>query len=166
MTEFEEVYQTYFQDVYRYIRQLSGDEQTAEEVTSETFFKAMRSIGTFRGECDLRVWLCQIAKNTYYSYCKKNARTVSLDEEAAVEQPGTQNVEDEISRRETVRQTQEALHGLPEPYKEVFMWRAFADLSFKQIGQMFRKSDNWACVTYHRARAMIKSRMEGKGHEK
>ena len=79
MTEFEEVYQTYFQDVYRYIRQLSGDEQTAEEVTSETFFKAMRSIGTFRGECDLRVWLCQVAKNTYYSYCKKNARTVSLD---------------------------------------------------------------------------------------
>ena len=62
MTEFEEVYQTYFQDVYRYIRQLSGDEQTAEEVTSETFFKAMRSIGTFRGECDLQVWLCQIAK--------------------------------------------------------------------------------------------------------
>ena len=57
MTVFEEVYQTYFQDVYWYIRQLSGDEQTAEEVTSETFFKAMRSIGTFRGECDLRVWL-------------------------------------------------------------------------------------------------------------
>ena len=74
--------------------------------------------------------------------------------------------QDEISRRETVRQTQEALRGLPEPYKEVFMWRAFADLSFKQIGQMFHKSDNWACVTYHRARAMIKSRMEGKGHEK
>ena len=49
--------------------------------------------------------------------------------------------------------------------KEVFMWRAFADLSFKQIGQIFHKSDNWACVTYHRARTMIKSRMEGKGHE-
>ena len=47
-----------------------------------------------------------------------------------------------------------------EPYKEVFMWRIYADLSFKQIAQIFGKNENWACVTYHRARKMIQERME------
>ena len=52
----------------------------AEEITSETFFKAINSIESFRGDCDMRVWLCQIAKNTYYSYLKKNKRASSIDE--------------------------------------------------------------------------------------
>ena len=78
--EFDAIYHTYFQSVYQYIRQLSGDEHIAEEITSDTFFKAMKSIKDFRGECDMRVWLCQIAKNTYYSYLKKNERIISVDE--------------------------------------------------------------------------------------
>ncbi|MBQ3120400.1 MAG: sigma-70 family RNA polymerase sigma factor, partial [Peptococcaceae bacterium] len=49
--------------------------------------------------------------------------------------------------------------------KEVFMWRVFAELSFKQIGQIFGKSENWACVTYHRARNKIKERLEVDYHE-
>ena len=81
--DFEQVYQTYFKSVYRYIRRLSGDEQLAEEITSETFVQVMRSIGSFRGDCDLRVWICQIAKNTYYTHLKKQNRVAALDEEEA-----------------------------------------------------------------------------------
>lgn len=76
--EFEQIYDLYFRDVYRYVHRLSGDAHTAEEITSETFFKALHSIGKFRGECDLRVWLCQIAKNCYYSSLRKAQRTVPL----------------------------------------------------------------------------------------
>ena len=65
VTEFEKIYRTYFNDVFLYIRRLSNNEQIAEEITSETFYKAMRSIDSFRGDCDIRVWLCQIAKNSY-----------------------------------------------------------------------------------------------------
>lgn len=78
--EFEQIYNTYFKAVYRYIWQLSGNEHIAEEITGETFFKAMKSINNFRGECDMRVWLCQIAKNTYFSYLKKNGKIESIDE--------------------------------------------------------------------------------------
>jgi RNA polymerase sigma-70 factor (ECF subfamily) len=63
-------------------------------------------------------------------------------------------------------QIQKVLHDIPDPYKEVFMWRVFAEMSFKQIGQIFHKSENWACVTYHRARKMIKERLEADGYEK
>ena len=70
--EFEDIYKTYFKTVYLYIMQLSGNEHIAEEITSETFFKAINSVKDFRGDCEIRVWLCQIAKNTYYSYLKKH----------------------------------------------------------------------------------------------
>ena len=71
MTDFEQLYDTYFNDVYLYILRLSGNEHLAEEITSDTFFKAMKSIDSFRGDCDVRVWLCQIAKNCYCSHVKK-----------------------------------------------------------------------------------------------
>lgn len=163
MTEFEEIYRMYFDDVYLYIRKLSGDEHVAEDITSETFFKAMRSIGGFRGDCDIRVWLCQIAKNCYYSYLKKVNRTDNMDDVALAELPSREEaMEERVVRRDEASRIRKVLHGIPEPYKEVFMWRAFAELGFGQIGQIFGKSENWACVTYHRARTMIKTRLEEK----
>ncbi len=167
MTEFEKIYRTYFDDVYLYIRRLSGDEGIAEEITSETFFKAMRGINRFRGDCDIRVWLCQIAKNCYYTQQKRLKQTDSIDDTELSELPsGEMPIEEQYIEREEAARIRTVLHAVPEPYKEVFMWRVFAELSFKQIGQLFGKSENWACVTYHRAKIMIKSKLEGKSYEK
>lgn len=165
--EFEEIYQTYFKSVYKYIRQLSGSEHIAEEITSDTFFKAMKSANKFRNECDMRVWLCQIAKNTYYSYLRKNKRIVNTceDELMNTADPDT-FVEEQVGRAEDARAARKILHDIPDPYKEVFMWRVFGELSFKEIGALFGKTDNRACVAYHRARKMIQSRLEEIGHEK
>lgn len=165
--EFEQLYITYFDDVYRYIRKLSRNEHVAEEITSDTFFKAMSAIDSFRNDCDFRVWLCQIAKNSYYSYLRKQKKLDNL-ESFELENIVDLNsfIEEGIVNAEQVGQIQQILHGLPEPYKEVFMWRVFADFSFKQIGQIFGKTDNWACVTYHRAKTMIKTRMEENSYEK
>ena len=161
--EFEKIYTTYFRDVFLYIRRLSNDERIAEEITSETFFKAMNSIDSFRGDCDIRVWLCQIAKNCYYSYLKKAGRTDSIEDIEIAEQGVS--LEERLSQQDQAEQIQKILHDIPDPYKEVFMWRVFAELSFKQIGQIFGKSENWACVTYHRARNKIKERLEVDYHE-
>ena len=159
--DFEEIYRTYFNDVFVYIRKLSRDENIAEEITSQTFFKALSSINKFKGECDVRVWLCQIAKNCYFTYLKKNSKTENLDNlEVLNIQDFTCDINEIISNQEQSKLIQNALHTIPEPYKEVFMWRVFAELNFKEIGQIFDKSDNWACVTYHRARNMIKEKLE------
>lgn len=167
MADFEEIYKTYFRDVLLYIRRLSNDEHIAEEIASETFFKAMRDIEKFRGECHIRVWLCQIAKNCYYSYLKKNNKTdtASYTELSDIPDSG-EPLEEKLVRNDEARQIQKILHEIQEPYREVFMWRVFAELSFKDIGQIFHKSENWACVTYHRARGMIKKRLEEQEHEK
>lgn len=164
--EFNEIYERYFNDVFLYVRRLSkGNEQLAEEITSEVFFKAIRGIDRFRGDCDIRVWLCQIAKNSYYSYCKDNSPLHSIDEleNTAADEP---SIEDIFVQRETSDKIRNLLHDLNEPYKEVFMWRVFGELSFKKIGEIFSKTENWACVTFHRARNMILKGMEENKHEK
>lgn len=158
MTEFEDIYINYFKDIFLYIYSLSGDRHIAEDITAETFMKAIKSIERFKGNCDIRVWLCQIAKNCYFSFLRKKKKTVHLDELS--EQKDNFNFEQIISSTEESMKIHEILHNLDEPYKEVFSLRVFGELSFKQIACLFGKSDNWACVTYHRARNKIKERME------
>ncbi len=158
--EFEKIYIRYFNDVFLFLKKLSKDESIAEEITSETFFKAMRSIDNFRGETDVRVWLCQIAKNCYFSYLKKQQRIENIDD---IDFPDNQDtIEEQIAKQYDAMQIHLLLHNLAEPYKEVFMLRVFGELSFKQIADIFQKTDNWACVTYHRARNKILTQMEDK----
>ena len=167
MTDFEKIYNEYFNDVYLYIKRLSGDEHVAEEITSETFFKALKSIDNFRGECEIRVWLCQIAKNSYYTYIKKNTKVQDVDETELINLPDNKNsVENEVQSKLQAFAIQKILHEIDEPYREVFMWRVYADLSFKEIAGIFNKNENWACVTYHRARKLIKERLESEKNEK
>ena len=159
--EFEKIYTTYFRDVFLYIRRLSNDEHIAEEITSETFFKAMNSIDSFRGDCDIRVWLCQIAKNCYYSFLKNTGRTENIDTPELLQIADSEmSVDERLARKETVKALQGLLHRLPEPYKEVFSLRVFGQLSFEKIGLIFGRTANWACVTYHRARQKIQKEME------
>ena len=167
MMEFEQIYDAYFHDVFRYIRRLSNSERIAEEITAETFFKAMHSIDSFSGNCALRVWLCQIAKNSYLSYLKKAGRADRIEDTELLRMPDpNETIEEQLARHDEAVQVQRLLHDIPEPYKEVFMWRVFAELIFKEIGQIFGRSENWACVTYHRARNKIKERLEEQEHEK
>ncbi len=164
--EFEQIYRTYFKAVFLYVMQLSGDEQVAEDITSETFVKAISSINKFRGDCDIRVWLCQIAKNSYYSYLRKSKNVLSVDE-VDLQNITTPDYSFEmyLGKQEETQNIRHILHTIAEPYKEVFMWRVFGNLSFKEIGELFQKSDNWACVTYHRARKMIQRRLEETEYE-
>ena len=76
------------------------------------------------------------------------------------------SIEEQVSVQDEARRIREILHKMSEPYKEVFMWRVFGELSFKEIGALYGKTDNWACVTYHRARKMLQSRLEEIEHEK
>ena len=161
VTDFEKVYKEYFNDVYLYIKRLSGDEHIAEDITSETFFKALKSIDSFRGECEIRVWLCQIAKNSYYTYIKKNSKIQNVEETELINLPDNKNnVADDVANKMQALVIQKILEELEEPYREVFMWRVYAELSFKEIAGIFNKNENWACVTYHRARNQIKKRLE------
>ena len=157
----EELYRTYFDIVYRYIRSVSQDGSLAEEVTQETFFKALKKADQFRGDCDVRVWLCQIAKNTLYDHLKKQKKQLLGDEKLEkAESAGGELLEEKLAQRSQAMEIHKVLHRLSEPYKEVFSLRIFGELTFREIGMLFGKSENWARVTYYRARVKIREELE------
>ena len=161
----EELYRTYFDIVYRYIRSVSRDGSLAEEVTQETFFKALKKADQFRGDCDVRVWLCQIAKNTLYDHLKKQKKQLLGDEKLEkIESAGGELLEEKLAQRSQAMEIHKVLHGLSEPYKEVFSLRTFGELNFREIGMLFGKSENWARVTYYRARVKIREELEHEDH--
>ena len=157
----EELYRTYFDIVYRYICSVSQDGSLAEEVTQETFFKALEKIDQFRGDCDVRVWLCQIAKNTLYDHLKKQKKQLLGDEKLEkAESAGGELLEEKLAQRSQAMEIHKVLHRLSAPYKEVFSLRTFGELTFREIGMLFGKSENWARVTYYRARVKIREELE------
>lgn len=158
VTDFSEVYDQYFKDVYRYCLSLCREASMAEELTQETFFKALENIDSFRGGSTVYVWLCQIAKNTYFNHCKKEKRLSRDADVESLEAPDS--LEEQLLGRETAFRIHQCLHKLEEPYKEVFSLRTFGELPFAQIAKLFGKTESWARVTYHRARLRIKEELQ------
>lgn len=158
MQGFESVYRAYFTDVYRYALSLCGDAALADDLTSECFLKAMRAIHSFRGECDLRVWLCQILKRLYLDHLRREGREVPGD--TLPEYRDSPDPAEIFSHQDQAMRAHHALHRLPEPFREVFSLRVLGGLSFAAIGELFSKNRNWACVTYHRARQKLRDIME------
>ena len=125
----------------------------------------MDALSEFRGDCDIRIWLCQIAKREYFGWLRKHKRLTSLDASEETQLPRstgsvTVDLEQRLVDQETAVRIHRLLHEMQEPYKEVFQLRVFGELSFEQIGDIFGKTANWACVTYHRAKSKILKAME------
>ena len=155
MDDMNAIYRHHAQTVYKFLLSQTRDPGLAEELTQETFFKAMQSIDGFRGECRVQTWLCSIAKNKFLSQ-QRQKKPEPLDELPETQDPG-EGPESAVLRKDESMRLHRLLHALPEPYKEVFSLRVFGQLSFREIGQLFGKTENWACVTFHRARAKIKA---------
>ncbi len=156
--EIEQIYRTYFKSVYHYIWKLSGNEQIAEKIASETFLKVMKSIGEFRGDCDMRVWICQIAKNTYYTYLKKRHKTASMEE---IE---LQNIadpkaflEEQIGIQVEALQIRKILHTMPEPYKEVYVLPLYLENMVSEGTTVFVKEHLETCSDCAAAFERLKS---------
>ena len=155
MEDFEAIYVQHFDGVYKYVFSLCRNETIAEEITQEAFYRAMEHIDKFEGKCKLYVWLCQIAKNTFLTYAKKQKRYVS-ETDIDLSQQIEPSFESEILDKETLWKLHKLLHGLSEPYKEVFSLRVFGELPFSQIGELFGKSDSWARLIFFRAKKELR----------
>ena len=144
--------------VFSYVMTLARDRNDAEEITQETFFRAISTDKSFRGDSDSYTWLCAIAKNIFIDEKRRVSRQ---DDELSEELPDTnKGIEEKLTDRDQSLKIHLILHKLEEPYKEVFQLRIFGELSFAEIGSIFGKTETWARVTYHRARLKIKERMD------
>lgn len=161
MHDFEGVYRAHFTDVYRYALHLTqGDEALAEDLTSDCFIKALESIHKFRGDCELRVWLCQILKHLFLDYVRK--RQIRPISEFPDTLPDPFDLEQQFIKGDESKRAHQALHKMDQPYKEVFTLRVMGGLGFQEIGELFDKTANWACVVYHRARKKLTDHLKEK----
>ena len=162
MEDMEQIYQAHARTVYKFLLSQCHDADLAEELTQETFYQAVRSIDRFNGSCKVSVWLCQIAKHLYYDHLKRQRRqpTLSMEEleQAAPENDGRPEIS--LLRRDAYVSIHKAIHSLREPYREIFLLRALSELSFREIGEIFGRTENWARVTYYRAKGMLAERLE------
>lgn len=158
---FEALYENYFRNVFLYVRSYTQDEDLVHEITQETFVKAMQSIDKFNGSKDILAWLFTIARNTYFSHCRKQKFLA----DAPIPERCEDTVLQQIVDREQAFLIHQFLHQMKEPYKEVFTLRVMGELPFDTIGKLFGKSPGWARVTYYRAKTMIYNYMEGLDHE-
>lgn len=156
--EFEKICRDYTQIVYRFLLSLCGNEDLADELTSETFYQAYLHLGKFRGECKLETWLCQIAKNALYKENRRRKRSVPWENLENTET--ADSFLDALSDREQALKIHQHLHTLSEPYREVFMLRIFGELSFREIADICGKTESWAKVTFYRAKNKIVKAME------
>lgn len=147
--------------VYRYTLSLCKDENLAQDITQETFLKALKSKEKFSGNSKESTWLCAIAKNIWLDYLKKQGRLCEFDERQLRE--NSFSIEESIADTDTAMRIHMILHTLNEPYKEVFSLRVFGQLSFKSIAEIFQKTESWARVTYHRAKKVITEKLRKDG---
>ncbi len=153
MSDLDEIYRLYARTVYGFLLSRCRNSDIAEELTSETFYRAVKNIDSYNGSCKMSVWLCEIAKNLYTDYMRKSERrNVSIEER---ELPDEDNIILRYEDKEQTLNIHRILHTLEEPYKEVFSLRIFSELSYKEIGDIFGKSDGWARVTFFRAKEII-----------
>lgn len=145
-----------YEAVYRYALSLCRNETEAQDITQDTFLKAMQAKNGFRGNSSVYTWLCAIAKNIWLEKMRKESRLVSMERE--LPERGT-SLEEKITNEDTAMQIHKFLHIIEEPYKEVFTLRVFGQLSFAKIAELFGKTESWARVTYHRARKQIIEKM-------
>lgn len=159
----DEVLLAEYEAVYRYALSLCQNETEAQDLTQETFIKAMQASGAFEGKSSLYTWLCTITKNLWINKCKKANREV-LQDYAEMDTPSIgKPFEQMLTEQSFSKQVHFVLHTMEEPYKEVFSLRVFGELPFADIAELFSKTESWARVTYHRAKKMITEQLRKDG---
>ena len=157
--EFDEIYRLYAADIYRYLLRLTQNETLAADLLQDTMLKAFTSADKFRGDCAVKTWLCTIARNLWYDHCRR-AENRSLPLDAAGEIPDAGSFEQRLADQSQALQIHRLLHRMKEPDKEVFSLRVFAELSFREIGKVFGKTENWARTTFYRAKHTLIDMLE------
>ena len=154
------IYRHHAQTVYKVLLSQTRDPGLAEELTQETFYRAIKNSGKFRGECKMSTWLCQIAKYTYYQYLDKKKRHGEVPLEDMMDTGIGEQLELSFIENEEKLIVYKKIQELQSPMKDVFLLRLTGDLSFREIGNIFGKTENWARVTYYRGKQILGRELE------
>ncbi len=160
MQDIEEIYKEYFETVYKYLFCLTHNSDLSEELTQETFYRAVLKINSFRGDSKMSVWLCQIAKNLWYDELKRKKKIDNIDEINIEFLDSNNDLENSAISKEEKLNLYKKMQKLDDLTREVMYMRITGELSFREIGDILNKTENWARVTFYRGKTKIKEDKE------
>ena len=163
--DLERLCEEYYRMIYGYLMTLTGGEVwLAEDLTQETFLRAIKNINRFKGRSKISTWLCQIAKYSFYQYLSKKDRVKEVDFEDAGDIPDEMLLEEAYIREEENERLYRSIAGLDPDTRKVLLLRIKGELSFREIGELLERSDNWARVTFFRGKQRLALALgEGEG---
>ena len=171
---FTEIVTKYEKKIFNLILRQINDREEAEDLTQETFLNAYKSFATFRGECKIHTWLCQIALNQCKNRFRQRDRRRTM-EGPSLDAPGggaedptrpfeipdwEQSPQDVLIRNETHRYVLKAIHSLPDEYREVIILCDLQHLPYQQIAQITGLSLEAVKTRIHRGRLMLRRKVE------
>lgn len=154
MENMEKLYNQYANSIKNYIFCITKDIGLAEDIMQETFIVAINQINKFRGDCEISVWLFSIAKKILYQKTRKKNQfnMISIEE---FEIADNKILEEEYINKDNKFKLFEALQKLDSNTREVIYLRLTGDLTFKEIGKILNKTENWAKVTFFRGKQKL-----------
>ena len=155
MQDIKQIYEEYFETVNKYLFCLTHDNDISEELTQETFYKAVQKINTYKGKCKMSVWLCQIAKNLWYDQCRKNKKVINI-EENLFDAQAPESTESQVISNDEKISLYKKMQKIDEKTREVIYLRITGELSFKEIATILNKTENWARITFYRGKSKLK----------
>ena len=179
MWDVEQVYIEYMPQVYKYLFSLCQKDDLAEELTQEVFCQALKCIDSFREECSLFVWLCQIGKHLWIREMKKRKKEkhVPLEQTSPdgvrpfrrgmrsgssyeYQIPNGPDLEEMYIQKEQCALFYKTLDTLDEATREVMLLRLSGEFSFREIGEIMGRNENWARVTFYRGKQKIRKELK------
>lgn len=140
----------------------SYDKMLSEELTQETFYRAMINITSFRGECHIKTWLTSIAKNSFYTYLRKRKREVYTD--TILESTKDEKIESpakSYEEKEMIENVLNIISSFEERTKDIMIYRLFTDLTYQQIAKLYNISESSAKVIFFRGKAALHKELKG-----
>ena len=156
LDDLEKLCNLHYKYVKSYALSLCLNEALAEDITQETFYNAIKKIDTFKNDCKIETWLCSIARNIYLN-SKRRKQTENISDYPNL--VADSNLEDNVIKDENVKRILAEVVKLETPYKEVFYMKILGDMPYSTIADVFEKTENWARVTYFRAKKQIEERV-------
>jgi len=156
------LFEEYYMDLYRYLFGLCRDASLTEDLVSETFLEAVKSIVTFRGQSDVKTWLFSIARHRWFGYLRKKKRQPEVQPyewlyDMAPETPETQYI-----TRETAERIRQLIQEQPERTAGILQMR-LEGVSFHEISAEYGISESSARVIDFRAREKIRQILKKEG---
>lgn len=158
--DMDSVYREYEKLVYRFLYSHTHDAEWSQELMQETFLRAVNSISRYDGTCKLSVWLCQIAKHILYQELRKKKQIETVELVDYLTDDSAPNGETSILKQESKIELYREIYLLPEREREVVLYRITGELSFREIGEILGKSENWSRTVFYRAKQKIREELK------